>query len=165
MDELVKHYCGLFGIYGHRDAAQLTYLGLYSLQHRGEEAAGIVSFDGKTMHTNKGKGLVAEVFDEAALHGLPGRMAIGHTRYSTTGSSTVKNAQPLVVTYAKGGLALAHNGNIVNASALREKLEAKVSIFQTTVDSEIVLHLLAHEANGDFDEGLCESMRQLRGAD
>ena len=164
MDELVKHYCGLFGIYGHRDAARLTYLGLYSLQHRGEEAAGIVSFDGKTMHTYKGKGLVAEVFDEAALRGLPGRMAIGHTRYSTTGSSTVKNAQPLVVTYAKGGLALAHNGNLVNASALRGELETKGSIFQTTVDSEIVLHLLAHAANGDFDEGLCESLRRLRGA-
>ncbi|MDP3704069.1 MAG: amidophosphoribosyltransferase [Candidatus Omnitrophota bacterium] len=164
MDELVKHYCGLFGIYGHRDAARLTYLGLYSLQHRGEEAAGIVSFDGKTMHTYKGKGLVAEVFDETALHGLPGRMAIGHTRYSTTGSSTVKNAQPLVVTYAKGGLALAHNGNLVNASALRDELEAKGSIFQTTVDSEIVLHLLAHAAHGDFEEGLCESLRQLRGA-
>ena len=164
MDDSVKHYCGLFGIYGHRDAARLTYLGLYALQHRGEEAAGIVSFDGRTMHTYKGKGLVAEVFDETALHGLPGRMAIGHTRYSTTGSSTVKNAQPLVVTYAKGGLALAHNGNLVNASALRSELETKGSIFQTTVDSEIVLHLLAHAANGDFDERLCESLRRLRGA-
>ena len=164
MDDSVKHYCGLFGIYGHRDAARLTYLGLYALQHRGEEAAGIVSFDGRTMHTYKGKGLVAEVFDETALHGLPGRMAIGHTRYSTTGSSTVKNAQPLVVTYAKGGLALAHNGNLVNASALRSELETKGSIFQTTVDSEIVLHLLAHAANGGFDEGLCESLRRLRGA-
>ena len=101
MDENVKHFCGLFGIYGHRDAARLTYLGLYSLQHRGEEAAGIVTYDGKTMHAHKGMGLVSEVFNEATLHGLPGRMAVGHTRYSTTGSSTLENSQRLVVTYAK----------------------------------------------------------------
>jgi len=164
MDDAVKHACGLFGIYGHRDAARLTYLGLYSLQHRGEEAAGIVSFDGRTMHTYKGKGLVSEVFTEDALHGLPGRMAIGHTRYSTTGSSTVKNAQPLVVSYAKGALAVAHNGNLINAAALRRQLEADGSIFQTTVDSEIILHLLAHSRNGSFDEDLSQSVRQLKGA-
>ena len=111
MDESVKHYCGLFGIYGHRDAARLTYLGLYSLQHRGEEAAGIVTHDGNTMHTHKAMGLVSEAFNEETLRGLPGRMALGHTRYSTTGSSTLKNSQPLVVTYAKGQLAVAHNGN------------------------------------------------------
>ena len=164
MDDDVKHSCGLFGIFGHRDAARLTYLGLYALQHRGEEAAGIVSYDGKTMHTYKGKGLVAEVFNEENLRGLPGRMAIGHTRYSTTGSSTVKNAQPLVVTYVKGSLAVAHNGNLINAFALRQQLEAKGSIFQTTVDSEIILHLLARAANGAFDQDLLESLRQLKGA-
>ena len=147
MDDSVKHYCGLFGVYGHRDAARLTYLGLYSLQHRGEEAAGIVTYDGKTMHAHKAMGLVSEVFNEATLHGLPGRMAVGHTRYSTTGSSTLKNSQPLVVTYAKGSIAVAHNGNLVNAFELRQQLEANGSIFQTSVDSEIILHLLARATN------------------
>jgi len=164
MDESVKHYCGLFGIFGHRDAARLTYLGLYSLQHRGEEAAGIVAFDGKVMHTHKGKGLVAEVFDEPALKGLPGRMALGHTRYSTTGSSTVKNSQPLVVSYAKGSVAVAHNGNLVNAHTLRQDLEAKGSIFQTTVDSEIILHLMARANNGSIEHDLTQSLVKLKGA-
>ncbi len=164
MDDTVKHSCGLFGIYGHRDAARLTYLGLYSLQHRGEEAAGIVTFDGKTMHTHKGMGLVSEVFNEATLHALPGRMALGHTRYSTTGSSTLKNSQPLLVTYAKGSIAVAHNGNLVNAYELRRELEAKGSIFQTTVDSEIVLHLLAHSKTGRFEQDLAECIQQLKGA-
>src|SRR3989338_6065937 len=121
MDDAVKPSCGLFGVYGNRDAARLTYLGLYSLQHRGEEAAGLVTYDGKTMHAHKGMGLVSEVFNEQTLHGLPGRMAIGHTRYSTTGSSTLKNSQPLVVTYAKGSIAVAHNGNLVNAYELRQQ--------------------------------------------
>ncbi len=164
MDESVKHSCGLFGIHGHRDAARLTYLGLYSLQHRGEEAAGIVTFDGRGMRTHKGTGLVSEVFDEKILHGLPGRMAIGHTRYSTTGSSTEKNSQPLVVTYAKGALAVAHNGNLVNAYDLRQQLEANGSIFQTTVDSEIVLHLLARCTNKAFEDDLVECVQLLKGA-
>lgn len=164
MDDAVKHYCGLFSIFGHRDAARLTYLGLYSLQHRGEEAAGIVTFDGKTMRTHKGMGLVSEVFSEDTLHALPGRAALGHTRYSTTGSSTLKNSQPLVVTYAKGSLAVAHNGNLTNASNLRQQLEAKGSIFQTTVDSEIILHLLAHGANKAFEDDLVDCLRQLEGA-
>ena len=164
MDDSVKHYCGLFGIYGHRDAARLTYLGLYSLQHRGEEAAGIVTYDGKTMHTHKGMGLVSEVFNESTLHGLPGRMALGHTRYSTTGSSTLKNSQPLVVSYAKGQLAVAHNGNLVNAYELRQQLEGNGSIFQTTVDSEIILHLLARATNKEFEDDLIECVRLLKGA-
>jgi len=164
MDDAVKHSCGLFGVFGHRDAARLTYLGLYSLQHRGEEAAGIVTYDGKAMHTHKAMGLVSEVFNEQTLHGLPGRMAIGHTRYSTTGSSTLKNSQPLVVTYAKGSIAVAHNGNLVNASELRQQLEANGSIFQTTVDSEIILHLLARATNKEFQDDLVECLRLLRGA-
>ena len=164
MDDSVKHSCGLFGIYGHRDAARLTYLGLYSLQHRGEEAAGIVTFDSKIMRTHKGMGLVSEVFTEATLHGLPGRMAIGHTRYSTTGSSTLKNSQPLVVTYAKGSIAVAHNGNLVNAFELRRQLEAQGSIFQTTVDSEIILHLLARATNAAFEDDVVECLRKLSGA-
>jgi len=164
MDEAVKHYCGLFGIYGHRDAARLTYLGLYSLQHRGEEAAGIVTYDGKVMQSHKGMGLVSEVFNETNLHQLPGRMALGHTRYSTTGSSTLKNSQPLVVQYAKGSLAVAHNGNLVNAYLLRQQLEANGSIFQTTVDSEIILHLLARATNKHFEDDLAECVQLLEGA-
>jgi len=164
MDDGVKHYCGLFGIYGHRDAARLTYLGLYSLQHRGEEAAGIVTYDGKSMQTHKGMGLVSEVFNESNLHALAGRMALGHTRYSTTGSSTLKNSQPLVVTYAKGSLAVAHNGNLINAFELRQQLEANGSIFQTTVDSEIILHLLARATNKNFEDDLVECVRLLKGA-
>jgi len=164
MDEVVKHSCGLFGVYGHRDAARLTYLGLYSLQHRGEEAAGIVTYDGKTMHTHKAMGLVSEVFNETILHQLPGRMAVGHTRYSTTGSSTLKNSQPLVVTYSKGSLAVAHNGNLVNAYELRQQLEANGSIFQTTIDSEIILHLLARSTNERFEQDLVECLPLLKGA-
>jgi len=164
MDDDVKHYCGLFGIAGHRDAARLTYLGLYSLQHRGEEAAGIATFDGKQMHAYKDMGLVSEVFNEATLKTLPGRMAIGHTRYSTTGSSTLKNSQPLVVTYAKGSIAVAHNGNLVNAYELRQQLEANGSIFQTTVDSEIILHLLARATNKEFEDDLVECLKLLKGA-
>lgn len=164
MDESVKHYCGLFGIYGHRDAARLTYLGLYSLQHRGEEAAGLVTYDGKMMHVRKEMGLVSEVFDEQTLRRLPGRMAIGHTRYSTTGSSTLKNSQPLVVTYAKGSIAVAHNGNLVNAVELRRKLETDGSIFQTTVDSEIMLHMLARSTHEQFEDDLVDCLRKLQGA-
>ena len=164
MDDDVKHSCGLFGIYGHRDAARLTYLGLYSLQHRGEEAAGLVTYDGKEMRVHKGMGLVSEVFDETTLHALPGRAAVGHTRYSTTGSSTAKNTQPLVVTYAKGSLAVAHNGNLVNAYQLRRELEAQGSIFQTTVDSEIILHLLARATHAAFEDDLAQCLRRLAGA-
>lgn len=164
MDDDVQHSCGLFGMYGHRDAARLTYLGLYALQHRGEEAAGIVSYDGKTMHVRKDVGLVPEVFDEPSIRSLRGRMAIGHTRYSTTGSSSAKNVQPLVVTYSKGAMAIAHNGNLVNAFDLRQQLEGNGSIFQTTVDSEIVLHLLARGTNKELDDDLMECLRLLQGA-
>ncbi len=164
MDDSVKHSCGLFGVYGHRDSARLTYLGLYSLQHRGEEAAGIVSYDGKSMHIHKAMGLVSEVFNERTLRDLPGRSALGHTRYSTTGSSSIKNSQPLVVTYAKGSIAVAHNGNLVNAYELRRQLEGRGSIFQTTVDSEIILHLLAHATNKKLEEDLSECLRLLKGA-
>ena len=164
MDDAVKHYCGLFGIYGHRDVARLTHLGLYSLQHRGEEAAGIVTYDGKTMHTHKGMGLVSEVFNETTLRDLHGRISVGHTRYSTTGSSTLKNSQPIVVTYAKGSIAVAHNGNLINAFELRQQLEANGSIFQTTVDSEIILHLLARATNKHFEDDLVECVRLLKGA-
>ena len=164
MDDRPKEACGLFGIWSHRDAARLTYLGLYSLQHRGEEAAGIVTSQGRKMHSHKGQGLVSEVFHEEALRQLPGRAAIGHTRYSTTGSSHLKNAQPLLVTYAKGSVALAHNGNLVNAYELRRMLEGSGSIFQTTIDSEIILHLLARSTHKTFEEDLMESLPMLKGA-
>lgn len=164
MSESPKEACGLFGISGHRDAARLTYLGLYSLQHRGEEAAGIVTYDGKQMHLYKEQGLVSEVFDEDVLKHLPGRSAIGHTRYSTTGGSVLKNVQPLLVNYAKGALAVAHNGNLVNASQLKRELEAAGSIFQTTVDSEIILHLLARSTKKTFEEDLADCLPKLQGA-
>ncbi|MBI3319666.1 MAG: amidophosphoribosyltransferase [Candidatus Omnitrophica bacterium] len=160
----IKEHCGLFGVYGHRDASRLTYLGLYALQHRGEEAAGIVSYDGRQMHIHKGQGLVSEIFREESFKHLPGRSAIGHTRYSTTGSSHLKNAQPLLVNYAKGSIAVGHNGNLVNAHELRQQLEANGSIFQTTVDSEIILHLLARATNKEFEDDLVECLRLLKGA-
>jgi amidophosphoribosyltransferase len=164
MSDPIKHYCGLFGIFNHRDAARLTYLGLYSLQHRGEEAAGIVSYDGRGMRVHKGVGLVSEVFNEEALHQLPGRSAVGHTRYSTTGASHIKNAQPLVVTYSQGSIAVVHNGNVVNASQLRRELEDSGSIFQTTVDSEIILHLVARAREDSVEGRLLQCLRMLKGA-
>src|SRR5262245_21631271 len=143
MQQYPKHYCGVFGVYGHPNAAELTYYGLYALQHRGQESAGIVTSDGHKFRAHRGMGLVPQVFDGEILHHLTGYLAVGHTRYSTTGSSHLGNAQPLTVNCARGPIAIAHNGNLTNAASLREELEAKGSIFQTTVDSEIVLHLMA----------------------
>ena len=158
-----KHYCGVFGVHGHPNAAELTYYGLYALQHRGQESAGIVSCDGKLFRQHKGMGLVPQVFKGEELHGLIGNMAIGHTRYSTTGSSHIGNAQPLTVDCSRGQIAIAHNGNLTNAAALREELEERGSIFQTTVDSEIVLHWLAQPTqNGD--NTLVSTIRKLEGA-
>ena len=165
MQSYPKHYCGVFGIYGHPNAAELTYYGLYALQHRGQESAGIVSSDGRTFHSHKGMGLVSQVFNGEVLHGLAGSLAIGHTRYSTTGSSALKNAQPLTVDCARGQIAIAHNGNLTNASQLRDELEARGSIFQTTVDSEIILHLMAQPSvNGNGDNNLIHSIRRIEGA-
>src|SRR5512144_1794884 len=143
MQEYPRHYCGVFGVFGHPNAAELTYYGLYALQHRGQESAGIVTCDGTDFYKHHGMGLVSQVFTGNTLHGLVGHMAVGHTRYSTTGSSHLRNAQPLTVDCKRGQIAVAHNGNLTNAAQLREELEAKGSIFQTTVDSEIILHLLA----------------------
>jgi len=159
-----RHYCGLFGIYGHPNAADLTYYGLYALQHRGQESAGITVSDGVDLRTHKGMGLVAQVFEKNALRSLPGHLAIGHVRYSTTGSSTVKNAQPLVVDCARGQIAIGHNGNLTNAARLRAELEEQGSIFQTTCDSEIILHLLARPHNGDRVHSLEAVMRCIQGA-
>ncbi len=159
-----REACGVFGVFGHPDAARITQFGLFALQHRGQESAGIVvASDGRlTGHT--GMGLASEVFTPDTLAKLKGTSAIGHVRYSTTGSSNVKNAQPLLVDYARGQLAVAHNGNLVNACSLRRELEASGSIFQTTTDSEILIHLMARHANGEFDEALTDVLKRIRGA-
>ncbi|MGD0538561.1 MAG: amidophosphoribosyltransferase [Verrucomicrobiota bacterium] len=164
MQRYPKHYCGVFGIYGHPNAAELTYFGLYALQHRGQESAGIVSSDGRQFRVHRGMGLVPAVFTGRMLHELVGQAAIGHTRYSTTGSSHLRNAQPLTVDCARGQIAIAHNGNLTNAAILRQELEAKGSIFQTTVDSEIILHLMAQPTLGGVENNLLQTMRRIEGA-
>lgn len=164
MQQYPKHYCGVFGIFGHPNAAELTYYGLYALQHRGQESAGIVACDGKQFRVHRGMGLVSQIFNADILHNLAGAMAIGHTRYSTTGSSHLRNAQPLTVDCSKGQIAIAHNGNLTNAADLRERLEAKGSIFQTTVDSEIILHLMAQPSLNGHGNNLIETVRRIEGA-
>jgi amidophosphoribosyltransferase len=159
-----KHYCGVFGIYGHPNAAELTYYGLYALQHRGQESAGIVTCDGRNFHAHRGMGLVSQVFNGNILHDLVGHMAVGHTRYSTTGSSLIQNAQPLTADCVRGQIAVAHNGNLTNAAQLRDELEAQGSIFQTSVDSEIVVHLLAQPSVGNGNHHLVNAVRRLEGA-
>ena len=158
-----KHECGVFAVYGHPDAAVLTYYGLFALQHRGQESAGIVTTEGshQPFDIHRGMGLVSQVFSEKELRQLKGNRAIGHVRYSTTGSSTLKNAQPLVVDCGRGQLAIAHNGNLINAAILRDELEARGSIFQTTVDSEIILHLLAQPSGY---QNAVKAVRQVEGA-
>jgi amidophosphoribosyltransferase len=164
MHDYPKHYCGVFGVFGHPNAAELTYYGLYALQHRGQESAGIVTSDGKQFRVHRGMGLVPQIFDGEILHGLIGKMAVGHTRYSTTGSSHLRNAQPLTVDCARGQIAIAHNGNLTNASQLREELESRGSIFQTTVDSEIILHLMAQPNFNGNGNHLVHTLRQIEGA-
>jgi amidophosphoribosyltransferase len=158
-----KHECGVFGVFNNADAAILSYYGLFALQHRGQESAGIVTSEGpgQPFHVHRAMGLVSQVFDAASLARLTGRSAIGHVRYSTTGSSTLANAQPLVADTVRGPLAIAHNGNLTNAGTLRDELENNGSIFQTTADSEIILHLLARQAAAG--EPLA-ALRALRGA-
>jgi amidophosphoribosyltransferase len=164
MQDYPKHYCGVFGIYGHPNAAELAYYGLFALQHRGQESAGIVTSDGKQFRVHRGMGLVPQVFNGEILHGLVGHMAVGHTRYSTTGSSHLRNAQPLTVDCARGQIAIAHNGNLTNAARLRDELEAKGSIFQTTVDSEIILHLMAQPSFNGSASSLTHAVRHIEGA-
>lgn len=159
-----KHYCGVFGIYNHPNAAQLTYYGLYALQHRGQESAGVVSYDGAKFQAHLGMGLVPQIFTAEALEKLKGKMAVGHTRYSTTGSSSLRNAQPLTIDCQRGQIAIAHNGNLTNASQLRDELESQGSIFQTTVDSEIILHLLAQPTRTPHENPLVNSIRRIEGA-
>ncbi|HTG00900.1 MAG TPA: amidophosphoribosyltransferase [Nitrospirota bacterium] len=156
--------CGIFGIFGHPDAANLTYLGLYALQHRGQESAGIVSSDGKKLYCQKAMGLVADIFSEDKLKKLPGRMAIGHNRYSTTGESAAMNIQPIQVNFALGGLAVAHNGNIVNAGILKDELEAYGSIFVMTTDTEVIVHLIAQSRAATLHERIIEALHNVQGA-
>ena len=157
--------CGVFGIFNHPEASNLTYLGLYALQHRGQESCGIVSSDGQGLHSHKNMGLVADVFGNPEIfRTLPGRSAIGHVRYSTTGSSVIKNVQPIMVDYSRGSIAVAHNGNLVNAQFLKDELEAWGSIFQTTMDTEIIVHLLAISKASSLVDRLSEAMNRIKGA-
>ncbi len=164
MDDSVGHHCGLFGVYNVPEAASKTYLGLFALQHRGQESAGIVVSDGKTIDSKKGMGLVTEVFSKAELAALRGHIAVGHVRYSTTGSSRPQNIQPLLIDYSHGSVAVAHNGNLVNAKRLRDEHEAYGSIFQTSTDSEVLLHIMARPENLGRQDHIAHCLRQLKGA-
>jgi len=159
-----KEYCGLFGIINHKQASWLTYLGLYAQQHRGQEACGIVVNNQGQLSIHKEMGLVSDVFNEQVLNKLKGNMAVGHVRYSTTGSSVLKNAQPLLIDHAKGSMCIAHNGNLVNSYELRQYLEKTGSIFQTTTDSEIIMHLMARAKARHPKESLIYALSRIRGA-
>jgi amidophosphoribosyltransferase len=156
--------CGVFGIHGHIEAARLVYLGLYALQHRGQESAGIVSSDGTDLQAYKGMGLVQEIFTPEVMERLPGSLSIGHTRYSTAGDTTLINAQPVVIDCNKGKLALAHNGNLTNALEWRRRLEHRGSIFQTTSDTEVIVHLIAKSAAKNLAGALADALNQVEGA-
>ena len=156
--------CGVVAIHGHPDAAREVYLGLYALQHRGQESAGIATADGQRLANIKGMGLVSEIFTDDVLAKLPGNMAIGHTRYSTTGDSALLNAQPIRVDSTKGLIAIAHNGNLVNLGNLRTRLEREGAYFQTTSDSEIIVQLIAHSQAGSLVDAIAESLAQVDGA-
>jgi amidophosphoribosyltransferase len=158
------HECGICGIFGHEDAAKLAYFGLYALQHRGQESAGIVAGNGSKMTLHKDMGLVPEVFTESNLQRLSGHLAVGHVRYSTTGESSITNTQPFMVTHKGVPLAVAHNGNLVNTIDLRNKLEEKGAIFQTTMDSEIVIHLMARTMDMGLAKAIKKSFACIRGA-
>jgi amidophosphoribosyltransferase len=162
-DELNEE-CGVFGIVGHHDAARLTYYGLHALQHRGQESAGIVTTDGEKFHVHRDMGLVTEVFSSERVSQLLGSTAIGHVRYSTTGASILANVQPLVFNYAKGEIAIATNGNLVNGDKLRKELEANGSIFQTTTDTEAIAHLIARSNADSLEDAVKETLNQLVGA-
>jgi amidophosphoribosyltransferase len=159
-----REECGVFAIWGHPEAAKLAYLGLYALQHRGQESAGICSSDGQTIHCERRMGLVADIFTEPVLARLPGTTAIGHTRYSTAGDSAYLNAQPFVVECNKGQIAVAHNGNLTNAIELRRELDAAGSIFQATSDTEVILHLMARSRERELPAALREALLQVEGA-
>ncbi len=159
-----KEACGVFGIFGHPEAANMTYLGLYALQHRGQESAGIAASDAVQVRVSRAMGYVAETFDTETLAGLPGRIAIGHVRYSTAGDSKLLNAQPILIDCAHGQIGICHNGNLVNATELREELVQQGSIFQSNSDTEVVLHLYARSRAGSVENAVVESVSQVQGA-
>ena len=163
-DDRFHDECGVFGIYGHPEAANLAYLGLHALQHRGQESAGIVTSDGQQLFLHRAMGLVQDAFDQAHLDKLPGRLAIGHVRYSTSGGSHIKNAQPFAVDYAKGSLAVCHNGNLTNAEEVRADLESRGSIFQSTSDTEVIVHLVAHSTQVAIEDRIVEALGRVQGA-
>lgn len=159
-----REACGLFAIYGHEEAARVAFFGLFALQHRGQESAGIVTSDGCQVMEHKGMGLASNVFKESNLQKLVGSLAIGHVRYSTTGSSTLSNAQPFLVHVGEEYYALGHNGNIVNAQKLRAELENNGSIFQSTMDSEVIIHLMAPHLKKGLEEALPIALQRVEGA-
>jgi amidophosphoribosyltransferase len=156
--------CGVFGIFGHPEAANMTYLGLHALQHRGQESGGIVTTDGQALYAHRAMGLVQDAFTQEQLAKLPGRVAIGHVRYSTTGSSHIKNAQPIAVDYARGSLAVCHNGNLTNAEELRDELEARGSIFQSDSDTEVFVHLVAVSKAIAVEDRIADALQRVKGA-
>ncbi len=165
MSEHIKEHCGLFGVFGHPQASELTYLGLYALQHRGQESAGIVSADGHRLHAFSGNGLIADVFhDHGVFTRLQGTSSIGHVRYSTAGDSSNRNVQPFVVTTKDGPLAVAHNGNLTNAESLHHELSAEGAIFQTSSDTELIVHLVARSQSETLSERIREALERLEGA-
>ena len=159
-----KEHCGVFGIFGHPEASNLAYLGLYALQHRGHESAGIVSSDKEFLYVHREMGLVSDVFSQETLKKLKGDTAIGHVRYSTAGMSDKKNAQPLIFSYSRGAIAVAHNGNLVNGGELRETLEEQGRIFQSTSDTEVIIHLMAISRKPTLVEKIIEALHQIQGA-
>jgi len=161
----VREECGVFGIHNHPQAAKITYLGLYALQHRGQESAGIVVTDGSNTLVHRGMGLVESIFSEEVLSSLPGRFAIGHNRYSTTGSTSPANVQPLLISFFGEGIALSHNGNLINAAKIREKLESSGSIFQSTMDTEVIVHLFTKfNKSLGRKKAVVEALRRVKGA-
>jgi amidophosphoribosyltransferase len=164
VEDKPREACGVFAVYGHPEAARLTFFGLFALQHRGQESAGIAAADGCMVRAHKGMGLASEVFGEESLARLPGTLAIGHVRYSTTGSSTLSNAQPFVVHHGEEYYALGHNGNLINAQSLRRELEDSGSIFQSTMDSEVIVHLMAPHLKNGIEPALKAALQRVQGA-
>jgi amidophosphoribosyltransferase len=163
-DDHFHDHCGVFGIFGHPEAAKMAYLGLYALQHRGQESAGIASTDGTEVHVHKSLGHVQDIFTPSVIAKLPGDAAIGHTRYSTAGDTSLMNAQPVVIDCNKGKLALGHNGNLTNALEVRRKLEHRGSIFQSTSDTEVIVHLIARSSARNLSGAIADALNQVEGA-
>jgi len=163
-DDHFRDHCGVFGVFGHPEAAKMAYLGLYALQHRGQESAGIASTDGAEVHVHKSLGHVQDIFTPSVIAKLPGDAAIGHTRYSTAGDTSLMNAQPVVIDCNKGKLALGHNGNLTNALEVRRKLEHRGSIFQSTSDTEVIVHLIARSSARNLSGAIADALNQVEGA-